>query len=207
MKGAKDKCAVCEHERSYHEGPLHLGPCGHTYTAHAHDVPTGCVCARFVERGHLTPIDGVDLTGKTVVLKPEHFKGDQEARTFRCEGGFGCHPRAVGSAVFGVFVSDGERARVERYQIAGLAASQCGCEEPPPGKPKAHAKECDWSARYRYTVEVYRTTVERTTVEVDARSDDEATAVAREIAKHKPWKKDDDATRVGSKIVKTERVP
>jgi hypothetical protein len=75
-------------------------------------------------------IEGVDLKGKTVVLSPKHYKGDEAARTFKCDGGFGCNPHTTGSAVFGEFVSDGERARVERWQISHLATTQ---EDP--GKP------------------------------------------------------------------------
>lgn len=60
---------------------------------------------------------GHDLTGKVVVLSAEHYKGDREARRFRCDTGFGCKPHAHGNAVFGQFMSDGERCRVERYEI------------------------------------------------------------------------------------------
>jgi hypothetical protein len=69
-------------------------------------------------------IHGVTLVGKVVVLKPECYKGDDKARLFKCEDGFGCHPQCVGTAVFGHFLSDGERARVERYEILRLATPQ-----------------------------------------------------------------------------------
>jgi hypothetical protein len=70
----------------------------------------------------LEPISGVDLVGKLVVLKSKHYKGDERERTFKCEAGFGCDPKCIGSAVIGYFVADGMKCRVERFEIEGLAA-------------------------------------------------------------------------------------
>jgi len=74
----------------------------------------------------MSDINGINLQGKTVILKPECYKGDEKERLFKCESGFGCHPQCMGTAVFGTFVSDGERARVERYEILCLAPGQEG---------------------------------------------------------------------------------
>lgn len=74
----------------------------------------------------MSDIKDVNLEGKVVILKPECYKGDEEARRFKCEGGFGCHPQCIGTAVFGTFLSDGERARVERFEILCLAPNQEG---------------------------------------------------------------------------------
>lgn len=63
----------------------------------------------------------MELEGKTVVMSPKYFKGDEEARKFKCEGGFGCHSHTVGSAIFGCFILDGEKCQVEGYMVEKLA--------------------------------------------------------------------------------------
>ena len=65
-------------------------------------------------------IKDVNLEGKVVILSPEFYKGTQDERRFKCEGGFGCNPACIGRAVFGTFLSDGERARVNRDEILCL---------------------------------------------------------------------------------------
>ncbi len=45
-------------------------------------------------------------------------------RVFRADGGFGCSPSAIGTAVMGEHVRDGERARWERYDIERLATAE-----------------------------------------------------------------------------------
>lgn len=67
-----------------------------------------------------TDVSKADLEGRTVLLSEEHYRGDEEARKFVCEDGFGLRPFLSGQAIFGRFVSDGTRARVERYQVAGV---------------------------------------------------------------------------------------
>ena len=67
-----------------------------------------------------TPTDKQDLHGKTVLLSSEFYRGSERQRLFRCEDGFGCSPFCHGQAVIGTFVSDGEKARVERWQIEGV---------------------------------------------------------------------------------------
>ncbi len=64
----------------------------------------------------------INLIGKTVVLSKRHYKGSEEDRTFKCEGGFGCYPSMGGRAIFGHFVKDGEKCRVEGYEIEKLIA-------------------------------------------------------------------------------------
>jgi hypothetical protein len=64
-------------------------------------------------------IAGVDLTGKTVLLSAKCYRGTEAERLFKCEGGFGCSPITMGRAVFGAWVSDGSKDRVERYEIVG----------------------------------------------------------------------------------------
>jgi len=66
-------------------------------------------------------INGVDLTGKVVILKSEFYKGSDSERAFKCEGGFGCSPHTIGTAVVGHFLMDGEKCRVERFQVERLA--------------------------------------------------------------------------------------
>jgi hypothetical protein len=71
------------------------------------------------------PITDVNLTGKVVVVKKDFFneqyaEGD---RRFLAESGFGCNPSLMGKAVFGHFLDDGEKTRIERYDIEGLAAN------------------------------------------------------------------------------------
>jgi hypothetical protein len=68
-------------------------------------------------------ITGLELTGKTVVirasaLRPQFAETD---RRFKCQGGFGCSPSAVGRAVFGTFLVDGEETRMDRGDIEGIA--------------------------------------------------------------------------------------
>ena len=60
---------------------------------------------------------GVELTGKKVILSSKYYKGTDEQRTFLCKDGFGCSPGLLGTAVFGEFMVDGEKARVDRYEI------------------------------------------------------------------------------------------
>jgi hypothetical protein len=61
---------------------------------------------------------------KIVVIKRSFFSPEyaDKDRRFVVSGGFGCHAEALGTAVFGKFMLDGERTRVERYDIEGLAA-------------------------------------------------------------------------------------
>jgi hypothetical protein len=66
----------------------------------------------------------INLEGKYVVLDSKIFKGTVPKRVFLCKGGFGCSPSTIGKAVFGKFVSDGEKSRVEGYHISRLATDK-----------------------------------------------------------------------------------
>lgn len=68
----------------------------------------------------LLPTRGEDLKDKTVLLSGMAYKGTWRDRLFHCESGFGCNPKASGTAVFGRFVCDGERTRVERYEALAV---------------------------------------------------------------------------------------
>lgn len=63
----------------------------------------------------------IDLRGKTVILSHEYYDGDEEARKFKCEQGFGCLPFTSGTAISGYFLKDGERCRVEGDEVEKLA--------------------------------------------------------------------------------------
>lgn len=69
----------------------------------------------------------VNIQGCKVRLDPEIYNlgemTDEEKEKgylFVAENGFGTGPNCVGTAVFGYFVKDGERARVERYEIVSV---------------------------------------------------------------------------------------
>lgn len=66
----------------------------------------------------------INLTGKVVVVKSECYHGDERGRRFLCLGGFGCHPDTMGTAVSGMFLIDGERTRIEGYEIEKLSDDQ-----------------------------------------------------------------------------------
>jgi len=55
--------------------------------------------------------------GEVVILKAKHYKGDENARKFKCKSGFGMASFTAGTAIFGSFVEDGEECRIEGYEI------------------------------------------------------------------------------------------
>jgi len=55
--------------------------------------------------------------GEIVILSAKCYKGDEESRKFKCESGFGMNSFTSGTAIFGAFVKDGEKCRVEGYEI------------------------------------------------------------------------------------------
>jgi hypothetical protein len=72
-------------------------------------------------------ITDLDITDQYVmirkgVLSPEY--DHPEWRVFHAEGGFGCKPYLMGSAVFGQIVRDGEECRIERPWIERLATPE-----------------------------------------------------------------------------------
>ena len=64
-------------------------------------------------------ITGIDLTGKTVLIRKRWFKKELQDgdRRFKCESGFGCDPSSSGTKVFGYFLSDGEKTWVRRSDV------------------------------------------------------------------------------------------
>jgi len=65
--------------------------------------------------------------GKVVVVRKAALAPAYQQmldRRFLAAGGFGCNPSALGNAVFGMYLSDGEECRIERYEIAGVAVNQ-----------------------------------------------------------------------------------
>ena len=73
-----------------------------------------------------TPIDGQDLEGKVVVIRKSSLaKPYKEGpRLFKAVGGFGCSPSAIGRAVFGKFLHDGEECRWDRSDVEGILKEQ-----------------------------------------------------------------------------------
>jgi hypothetical protein len=69
-------------------------------------------------------IQGQILDDKHVILMRKYFTGDNFRRVFKCQGGFGCHPDTMGSAVFGTLISNGTSFRSERYEIERLATEE-----------------------------------------------------------------------------------
>ena len=83
----------------------------------------------FVEQNPLNEITserlvGTNLTGRILVFRPTALaeRYQQLDRRFLAQGGFGCSPTAMGSAVYGVRLLDGEEARWERGDFMGFAA-------------------------------------------------------------------------------------
>lgn len=65
--------------------------------------------------------------GKFLVVSPYHVEDsfdskyqNPESQIFYATGGFGCSPATMGTAVFGQFISDGERCRMERRHFSGI---------------------------------------------------------------------------------------
>lgn len=67
-------------------------------------------------------IEGVDLTGKIIVLKEGVLKAQYDSFEnyfYRATGGFGCSPNALGSAVFTRSMADSMDERWARSDFAG----------------------------------------------------------------------------------------
>ena len=58
-----------------------------------------------------------NLKGKIVILSSKYYKGIEEERKFKCESGFGCFPFTRGTAIFGFFINDNEKSRIDGYEI------------------------------------------------------------------------------------------
>lgn len=68
-------------------------------------------------QGHST-LEGLFIRLKPEALRPEHRT--TENLTVHAQGGFGCRPDTIGSAVF-VRFSDGDSARFERHHVERIA--------------------------------------------------------------------------------------
>ena len=69
-----------------------------------------------------TPIDGLNITGKIVVMKENVLKPEYrnpQNRFYRATGGFGCQPNTLGSAVFTICLFDGVEERFDRGEFEG----------------------------------------------------------------------------------------
>lgn len=70
--------------------------------------------------------EDIALEGKTVILSRTYYIGDDTEREFVCETGFGCKAKDItgkrlhGRTIFGFFVSDGEKCKVQRFEIERL---------------------------------------------------------------------------------------
>lgn len=69
-----------------------------------------------------------NIEGRFVLLDESWFKkpemaADARERVFLAQGGFGCWAETAGNAVMGEFVVDGERVRVEGYNLEGRFAT------------------------------------------------------------------------------------
>jgi hypothetical protein len=68
-----------------------------------------------------------DITGRYVVLAEGVLSpayNDVKYRIFHAEGGFGCVPYTSGTAVVGTTPFDGEKFRVEGYEIERFATDE-----------------------------------------------------------------------------------
>lgn len=65
-----------------------------------------------------------ELEGRVVIIDAQHMKpafDTPELRAFRVRGGFGASPVTQGNAIFGEFLSDGEKCRMEGWQVERFA--------------------------------------------------------------------------------------
>ncbi len=66
-----------------------------------------------------------NIEGRYVILKKKHYKGEKDIeRMFFCERGFGCNKHTMGKAVFGHFIIDGEKCRIEGFSIERFATKE-----------------------------------------------------------------------------------
>lgn len=75
---------------------------------------------------------GIELEGKVVMIRAEALKPefqDDEKRRFLVTGGFGSSSFTHGTALLGTFLFDGEKARMDGYDVECLADDQSHGEE------------------------------------------------------------------------------
>lgn len=63
----------------------------------------------------------IELEGKVVIFKQAALTVPANAHPFLVTGGFGASSFTRGSALLGVFLSDGERTRMDGYDVERLA--------------------------------------------------------------------------------------
>ena len=66
----------------------------------------------------------MDLEGKVVIFKQEYMTVPALDHPFRVTGGFGAKDYTAGRALYGTFLSDGEKARMEGYMVERLATPE-----------------------------------------------------------------------------------
>lgn len=66
----------------------------------------------------------IDLTDKVVIFRQKYLTVPALEHPFRVGGGFGSKPYTIGRALFGEFLSDGERARMEGFMVERLATEE-----------------------------------------------------------------------------------
>lgn len=69
----------------------------------------------------------IELEGKHVLISKERLKPeyhDEAKRVFLVKGGFGASSFTIGRALFGEFVSDGEKCRQDGYGVERLATEE-----------------------------------------------------------------------------------
>lgn len=63
---------------------------------------------------------GVNLKGKVAIFKRQHFYrpgANRNTRSFLCEGGNGCDPKAPGRTITGKWIADEQRDTVDSYDF------------------------------------------------------------------------------------------
>lgn len=64
--------------------------------------------------------NGMCLTGKVIVIRPDAFPGSCGNQLYFCTGGRGAGADPVGQAVSGVSLDNGEKTRFKRSQVLGV---------------------------------------------------------------------------------------
>lgn len=66
----------------------------------------------------------IDLENQVVIFKQCHLHEPAEEHPYRVTGGFGANPNTHSEALNGVFLSDGERARMGGWMVDRLATDE-----------------------------------------------------------------------------------
>ena len=96
-----------------------------------------------------------ELTGKIVILKAESLKPeyrDLKWRRFQVEAtspGSGAHPYTAGTALFGVFLEDGEYARISGMNVERIEEGDGGARPPVGEEPASSAEGSGQGQRVR----------------------------------------------------------